>query len=138
MLSPKTVDAKFLTTLAGAGFGASALEGDGDIFGAAIGLGVGAFAGSQVNLDLPKFDKFIQRNQTIKITNKPVSELSRLKEELLGKIKSQSTGFDFLSDDDSLKFSKEDPFNTLSNKNIKDVISNSTDSSELKTINNSL
>ena len=136
MLSPKTVDAKFLTTLAGAGFGASALEGDGDIFGTAIGLGVGAFAGSQVNLDLPKFDKFIQKNQTIKITNKPVSELSRLKEELLGKIKSQSTGFDFLSDDDNLKFSKEDPFNTLSNKNIKDVISNSTDSSELKTINN--
>ena len=66
MLNAKTMDAKFLSTLIGAGFGASALEGDGDLVGATIGLGVGAFAGSQMNLDLPKTDRYLQRNQTIR------------------------------------------------------------------------
>ena len=98
MLSPKTVDAKFLTTLAGAGFGASALEGDGDISGAAIGLSVGAFAGSQIKLDLPKFDKYMQKNHVIKITNRPESEIEKLRAELKSKIQTASEGFDFLPD----------------------------------------
>ena len=105
MLSPKTVDAKFLTTLAGAGFGASALEGDGDISGAAIGLSVGAFAGSQIKLDLPKFDKYMQKNHVIKITNRPESEIEKLRAELKSKIKTASEGFDFLPDS-NIEFDK--------------------------------
>ena len=97
MLNAKTMDAKFLSTLIGAGFGASALEGDGDLVGATIGLGVGAFAGSQMNLDLPKTDRYLQRNQTIRINNKPVAEIEKIRSELLEKITKQpATGFDFL------------------------------------------
>lgn len=134
MINTKTLNADFITTLLGAGLGASALEGDGDIAGAAIGLGVGAYTGSKVKIDLPKFDRFIQRNQTIKITNKPVSELERIREELTEKIKKQSEGFDFLSSNSKVDFDKKDLFNTLTNKNIGDVVSGSTDISELKTI----
>ena len=134
MLSPKTVDAKFLSTLAGAGFGASALEGDGDIFGAAIGLSVGAFAGSQVKLDLPQFDKYVQKNHMIKVTNKPVSEIERLKEELKLKIKNSSEGFEFLPDTD-VEFDKSNPFSTLTNKNIESAIDSTQNLSDLKTIN---
>ena len=134
MLSPKTVDAKFLTTLAGAGFGASALEGDGDISGAAIGLGVGAFAGSQVKLDLPKFDKYVQKNHVIKMTNRPESEIEKLKSELKIKIQNSSEGFDFLPNSD-IEFDKRDPFSTLTNNNIESVIDNTENISELKIIN---
>ena len=134
MLSPKTVDAKFLTTLAGAGFGASALEGDGDISGAAIGLSVGAFAGSQIKLDLPKFDKYMQKNHVIKITNRPESEIEKLKSELKIKIQNSSEGFDFLPNSD-IEFDKRDPFSTLTNNNIESVIDNTENISELKIIN---
>lgn len=138
MLNAKTMDAKFLSTLIGAGFGASALEGDGDLVGATIGLGVGAFAGSQMNLDLPKTDRYLQRNQTIRINNKPVAEIEKIRSELLEKITKQpATGFDFL-ESNNISFDKDDPFRTLSNNNLKDVIKESSDLSELKTVSSIL
>lgn len=135
MINTKTLDAKFLTTLVGAGFGASALEGDGDLTGATIGLGVGAFAGSNVKVTLPKFEKFVQKNQIIKINNRPESEIEKLRQELKTKLKSSSEGFDFLPDND-IDFDKKDPFKTLTNKNIRSVIDDTTNLSELKTIAN--
>lgn len=133
----KTLDANFLTTLVGAGLGASALEGNGDIAGTAIGLGVGAYVGSQLKIDLPKFDKYIQRNHILKLDNKPVSELDKLKEKLNLQLSENAKGFNFLPDTDTA-FDKKDPFKTLTNSNIKSVINDSTNTSELKLINSIL
>lgn len=130
----KTLDANFLTTLVGAGLGASALEGNGDIAGTAIGLGVGAFVGSQLKLDLPKFDKYIQRNQRLVINNKPVPEIEKLREKLNLQLNENAKGFDFLPDTDT-PFDKKNPFQTLTNSNINSVINESTNLAELKTIN---
>lgn len=138
MLSPKTIDAKFLTTLVGAGVGASALEGDGNLPGAAIGLGVGAYVGSQIKLDLPKTDRYMQRNQRIKITNKPVSDFDTLKKELKSKIKKSSEGFEFLPDNSSVDFDANNPFKTLTNNNIGATVDSSTSLSELKIISSIL
>lgn len=138
-MAVRTLDPKMISTLLGAGLGASTLEGDGDIFGATIGLGIGAAIGANFKPIMPNTQKFISRDYEIQV--KPgVSDLDETKADMMEKLRNaeraSSTGnlnYEFLENSYS-PYDKENPYKTLTNKNIKDAVANSSSLADLKRI----
>ena len=138
----KYIDPTNLKMLGGALAGGALMEDEQDFTGTALGLAVGGFTGSMLDLDFKNIEK-VKKQTNFKIkSDVPEKEIDTLRESMLEEIRSkranlqpnQNKIYEHLVSDPSITFNTGDAFNTITNENLESIIQNTEDLSLLKKV----
>ena len=138
----KFIDPANIKTMGGALVGGALMEDEQDFTGTALGLAVGGFTGSMLDLDFKNIEKIkVQKDFKIK-ADVPEREIDTLRESMLedlrnkrSKLKPNDTKmYDHLISDPTVTFNSGDAFNTITNENLESIIQNTEDLSMLKKV----
>ena len=138
----KYIDPTNLKMLGGALAGGALMEDEQDFTGTALGLAVGGFTGSMLDLDFKNIEK-VKKQTNFKIkSDVPEKEINTLRESMLDEIRSkranlqpnQNKIYEHLVSDPSITFNTGDAFNTITNENLESIIQNTEDLSLLKKV----
>ena len=126
----KYIDPTNLKMLGGALAGGALMEDEQDFTGTALGLAVGGFTGSMLDLDFKNIEK-VKKQTNFKIkSDVPEKEIDTLRESMLDEIRTkraklqpnQNKIYEHLVSDPSITFNAGDAFNTITNENGDSVL----------------
>ena len=138
----KFLDPRQAQILGGALAGGALMEDEQEVTSTAMGLAIGGFTGSMLDLDFKNIDN-IKKKRNFKLkADAPEKEVDILRQSMLDEIadkRSKLTAGDsevykHLTSDPSVEYNSKDVFNTITNDNLEAVIADSDDLNELKKI----
>ena len=138
----KFIDPRKAQIIGGALAGGSLMEDEQEATSTLMGLGIGGFTGSMLDLDFKSLSKLgTQKDFKLK-SDRPDTELELLKKSMLEDITERKVQleagktslYDHLGNDSLVRFDKKDLFNTITNDNLEDVIKDIDDLSTLKKV----
>lgn len=142
----KFIDPLKAQIIGGALAGGALMEDEQEMTSTLMGLGVGGFTGSMLNLDFKPITNLRRQNDFKLKADLPKNEIELLKESMLQEIEDRKSRvvsgernslYTHLEDADRV-FDKKDIFNTISNNNIESLVRDTEDLSTLKKVRSAL